>query len=338
MAERAIAALQRLRPDSAEAHLALAAHVYTAYRDYDRARAELALAGRRLPNEPLVSELTGYIDRRQGRWEEALRELRRASELDPRNFFILQQISLACENMRLFPEAIEAMDRVLAIAPNDPGSQVVRAGLELESRADIAPVQKVIKKLLEEQPDTATGIAGNWHYLALCLRDAGEGKRALAAMTSDGCRQEGLPLPKMWCEGLTDRSVNDEKGAREAFTKARAEIEKLVNAQPDYAEALFVLGLIDAGLGRKEDAIAEGERAIALMPVNRDAINGGLMQGYLAIIYAWTGQKDRAFAQLKKAVTIPNDVCYGQLKLHPYWDPLRGDPRFDEIVTATAPK
>ena len=94
---------------------------------------------------------------------------------------------------------------------------------------------------------------------------------------------------------------------------------------------------MDSGLGRKEEAIREGERAVQLLPAGKDAINGGLLLEYLAVIYAWTGETDRALQQLEIVTKIPCDVSYGQLRLHPYWDPLRGDPRFDKIVQSLAP-
>ena len=140
---------------------------------------------------------------------------------------------------------------------------------------------------------------------------------------------EGFVFPKGWFEGLVRRAEGDSPGAKQAFTAARAEIEKIVREQPDYAQALGLLGLIDAGLDRKEDAIREGERAMALLPLEKDAINGALLSEYLAIIYAWVGETDRALKQLAIAVRTPGDLSFGQLKLRPVWDPLRNDPRFD---------
>jgi len=337
LAQAAIERALKLGPNSGEAHLALAAHLYTLL-DYDRARQELAVAKRALPNEPLVFELTGYIDRRQGRWEECIRNLKRAQELDPRNFFNLQQIALAYEDMRYFADAIASLDRALTLVPKDPGTRAQRAVANLEWRADTNPLHKVIRKIIGEDPSAAGGIADRWLCLALCERDHDAAINALAVMTGDGCRNEGVPLPRTWCEGVAARARGDDMAARAAFTSARFQIEKIVLEQPDYAEAICVLGLVDAGLGRKEEAIREGRRAVELLPVTKDAINGALLIEYLAIIYAWTGEKDRAIEELALAARIPSDVSYGQLSLHPYWDPLRGDPRFDKIVASLAPK
>jgi serine/threonine protein kinase/Tfp pilus assembly protein PilF len=337
MAESAINTAMQLRPESGEAHLALAAHLYTCL-DFNGARRELEKAGNALPNEPLVFELRGYIDRRQNRWDQAIENLRRALVLDPRNFFILQQISIAYEKLRRFDEMATALDQALLLVPKDPGTRAQRASVELEQRADTKPLHAVLQAIIAEDPNAVGGLAQTWLYLALCERDHDAAMRALSVMTADGCRMEGIPLPRGWCEGVAARARGDLEAANAAFKSARAGIEKIVLEQPDYAEALCVLGLLDAGLGHKEDGLREGRRAVELLPVTKDAINGALVIEYLAVIHAWTGEKDRALEQLAIAARIPSDASYGQLLLHPYWDPLRGDPRFKKIVASLAPK
>jgi tetratricopeptide (TPR) repeat protein len=133
---------------------------------------------------------------------------------------------------------------------------------------------------------------------------------------------------------------NDEHNAQLAFTAARAEQEKTVQAQPDYGPAWCALGVIDAALGRKEEALREGRRALELLPVEKDSGNGVLMIQYLAMIAAWVGEKDLACEQLATAVRYPSGLylTYGQLKLMPDWDPLRGEPCFEKIVASLAPK
>jgi hypothetical protein len=133
--------------------------------------------------------------------------------------------------------------------------------------------------------------------------------------------------------------TQDDAKARLSFTAARAEQEKLVGTHPDDAGAISVLGLIDAALGRKEDALREGRRAVELLPVEKDVLNGTRMVAGLARIAASVGDKDLACEHLAHASRLPNAiVTYGQLKLLPWWDPLRGDPCFEEIVASLAPK
>jgi TolB-like protein/Flp pilus assembly protein TadD len=337
MAETAINTAMQLRPDSGDAHLALAAHLYTSL-DFDGARRELEKAGAVLPNEPLVFELKGYIDRRQNRWEQAIENLRRAQALDPRNFFILQQISLACENLRRFDEMASALDQALVLVPKDPGTRTQRASVELERQADTKSLHSVLQAILAEDFNAASGLAQTWLYLALCERDHDAAAQALSMMTADGCRMEGIPLPRSWCEGVAARARGDMQAAYAAFNSARAGLQKIVLEQPDYPEGSCALGMIEAGLGHKQEAVHLGRHAVELLPVSKDAINGALLIEYLALIYAWTGEKDLALEQLSIAAKIPSDVSYGQLRLHPYWDPLRGDPRFEKIVASLAPK
>ena len=128
---------------------------------------------------------------------------------------------------------------------------------------------------------------------------------------------------------------------RTAFEAAHAQQEKIVQAQPDYGPALCVLGLIDAALGRKDLALDEGRRAIALTPLEKDVYSSILVLQYFAITAAWAGEKELAVQQLEAGLRAPAAslmLSYGALKLHPVWDPLRDDPRFEKIVESLAPK
>jgi TolB-like protein/tRNA A-37 threonylcarbamoyl transferase component Bud32 len=338
LAETAIQTVCRLRPTSGETHLALAQHLYWAYRDYDRARQELAVAQRTLPNESRIPLMAGFIDRRQGHWEKSIEEMNRALELDPRDFSILQQISISYEGLRQYKEMAAALDRALAIAPKDIPTRVRRAWVDLVWRADPKPLHTTIDTILKEDPTAAPVLVDRWILLALRERDPVAAERAMAAMPTDGCYDDNIPFPNSWCQGLAAQLRGDESAARTAFTNARKELEKTVRDQPNYGAALCALGVVDAVLGNKRDAIREGERAVELMPVSKSAIEGPLLIKNLAVIYAWTGEKDRAIERLAEIAKLPNDISYGHLRLNPLWDPLRGDSRFEAIITSLAPK
>jgi serine/threonine-protein kinase len=338
LADAAIQSLRRLRPDAGETHLALARHLYFGYRDYDRARQELSAAQRDLPNNSEAFLLAAYIDRRQGRWGDSTRNFEHASALDPRNTAILQQLSLSYESLRGYADAVAVLDRALTIAPNDITLRTQRARVALRSQGDTKPLHTTIETVVSENPNAAPVVAGEWLLLALYERDAEAAQRALAAMPPGGCYDASIPFPNTWCEGLSARMRGDQRAAQAAFTNAREELAKMVRNQPDYAEGLCALGVIDAVLGNKEDAIREGRRAVELIPVGKSAIEGPLLIKHLAAIYAWTGDKGRAFEQLDKAVHLPGYLSYGELRLHPIWNPLRGDPRFEKIVASLAPK
>jgi len=338
LADSAIQSLTRLRPDSGEAHLALANHLYLGYLDYDHAREELKLAQQSLPNDPLVFEILGYIDRRQGRWAESTKNLERAIELDPQNRGFLKQLADSYVCLRQYADAERVLDRVIALAPKDSSMRAYRASIELEWHADPHPLSSTIRAIIAEDSREAQNIAELWLKVSLCERDFDGARRALAALPIAGCYYDTIPFPRSWCEGVAARMRGDTAAAHAAFAKTRAETAKLIADQPDYAEALCVLGMADAALGNKEDAIREGRRAVELTPVSKNAIAGPSLIECLALIDAWTGEKDLALHQLAVAVSTPGFLSYGELRLHPYWDPLRGDPRFEKIVASLAPK
>jgi TolB-like protein/class 3 adenylate cyclase/Tfp pilus assembly protein PilF len=340
LAEVAVQAAFRLRPDAGEAHLARAEHLYRGYLDYDGAVAELEVARRTLPNDARVFELTGYILRRQGKHEEALHNLERALELDPRNFLTLQQIALSYLNLRRYADEAAILDRALSIKPDDVETKVTRALIPLDQRADTRPLHQTLDEIRAKDPDAIKSVADSWFNCALAERDATAATNALLTLGENYFGNDAVHLRRAFGEGLVARMTKDEAKARSAFTAARTQEEKMVQAQPDYGPALCVLGLIDAGLGRKEDALREGRRSIDLLPVKKDSINGAHMIEYFAIIAAWVGEKELACEELTKAEQLPGygTITYGQLKLMPYWDPLRGDPRFEKIVNSLAPK
>jgi TolB-like protein/class 3 adenylate cyclase len=338
MADAALQSILRINSLSGEAHLAMAQHSYWGYRDYDRARLELAKAQQLLPNDPLIPLLTGYIDRREGGLEKSTKEMERALELDPRNVFILQQISFNYESLRRFREMAQVLDRVLRVTPKDVNTRVQRAKVDLAWRGDTRPLHLAIDTIIAEDSSVASTLASQWIDLAFCERDFSAATRALAAAPPNGIDADGFQLPNAWYEGLIARFRGDESDARKAFRAARIDVEKTVREQPQYAEPLSLLGMIDAALGSKEDAIREGTSATDLLPVSKDSRVGAVLIENLAAIYAWTGEKALSCERLESLVRIPSDVNYGGLKLRPEWDPLRGDPRFEKIVAELAPR
>jgi TolB-like protein/Tfp pilus assembly protein PilF len=341
-AEAALQAATRLRPDASETHLARAQYLYFGPRDYAGALAELESARRALPNDPRIFELTGYILRRRGQQEEGLRNLERAIELDPRNFDTLQQIALSYQGLRRTAESIAAFDRALVIVPDNIETRVNRSQVYLYWKADTRPLHQTIDSILAQSPGAIVRVADNWFLCALAERDPTAAERALVALGDNPWWGDAaILLSRSFGEGLLARMMKDEARARAAFAAARAEQEKIVQAQPDFGPSLCVLGLVDAALGRKESALEEGRRAIALLPMEKDVINGSRVIQYFALIAAWAGEKDLAVQQLEFGLRTPvasDALSYGALKLLPFWDPLRGDPRFEEIVASLAPK
>jgi len=337
LADTAMRTALQLRPQAGETHLAMAAHLYYGYLDSDGARRELDFARPLLPNEAFVFQLGAFIARRQGRWEEAAHQFERALEVDPRNIYTLEQVAFLYQDLRRYADVAVALDKVLAIVPDKFTARMQRAAVELDWHAETKPLHEAIRATLASKPEAAAEIADVWLLLALCERDQTEASRALAALGTDACRDQHIVFPRSWCEGQVARLGGDTNGARQAFDSGKSELEKIVRNQPAYAEGLCALGVLDATLGNKEKAIEEGRRAVELLPVTKDSINGALAIQYLAVIYAWTGEKDLAFEQLEMVTRLPGGPSYGYLRRHPLWDPLRNDPRFEKIVSTLAP-
>jgi TolB-like protein/Tfp pilus assembly protein PilF len=340
LAQAAIDAASRLRPDAGETHLARAGHLYYGHRDYSGALAELEIAGKTLLNDSRLFELKGYIERRRpgGSQEEALRNLERAIELDPRNFSLLEQAAISCEYLARYSDGEAILTRMLAIRPNDLKIKAARAALEVDWKADIRPLHQLIDEARSKDPRTLQGIAEYWLACALTERDPVAAANALNALGENGFGNNIPIYSSHFMQGLIARMTKDDAKASAAFTAAHSEQEKLVRADPDDAGALCVLGLIDAGLGRKEEALSEGRRAVELLPVEKDATNGIRVIGVLANIAAWVGDNNLACEQLAIATGSRHEISYGELKLLPFWDPLRGDPCFEKIVASLAPR
>jgi TolB-like protein/DNA-binding winged helix-turn-helix (wHTH) protein/Tfp pilus assembly protein PilF len=336
-AEAALEAASRMRPNAGETHLARARNLYWGYLDYNGALAELDIARQSLPNDSQIPELTGYVERRQGQWEKSIQSLQRALELDPRNFDILQQLALSYGDLARYAEEQSVLDRALGIQPNDAATKAMNASVDLDWKADTRPMHELINEIRVKDAAALQGVADFWLTCALAERDPASASNALALLGENALGDGPIQFSRKFMEGLNARMVNDDTKARLAFTAARAEQEKLVQAQPNYGPPLVVLGLIDAALGRKEEAVREGRHAIELVPIEKDAVVGRIIATYFAMIAAWVGDNAVACEQLAGAVGYTSSLSYGQLKLMPWWDPLRGDPCFEKVVASLAP-
>ena len=258
-------------------------------------------------------------------------------------FLPLQQIALSYQSLGRYGEAIAALDRALSIVPDNVETRAARAQFELFWKADTRPLHQTIDSILAQGPSAIAPGADVWFQCALAERDSAAAERALVAVGDNPCwgAESPILLSRSFGEGLLARMTKDEARARAAFEAARTQQEKIVQAQPDYGPTLCVLAMIDAALEHKDVALEEGRRAIALTPMEKDIYNGSCVVQYFAITAAWSGEKELALQQLETGLRAPMAsllLSYGALKLLPFWDPLRGDPRFEQIVASLAPK
>jgi TolB-like protein/Flp pilus assembly protein TadD len=339
LGERSVRAAVRLQPDSGETHLAQAIHFYWGYLNYDRAREELAKAQHALPNNARIFQFLGLIDRRQGRWDEAIRNGEHALDLDPRNVDVIGDLRDTYFYLRKYKEAIAVSDRALALEPRSAFFRTYPAWVGVNADADMAPLRAVVNAIEAEGPSSPAEVAPISFHLALWERDPAAAARAFANIPSESyISQADYRVPRAWHEGLLAKLRQDAPAAHAAFMAARAETEKLVRAQPGNARPLSALAIIDAELGEKDKAVQEGRTACDMLPVAKDAIRGVQLITNLARIYAFTGEKDLALKELDTVSKLPYGPTYGELRLDPEWDSLRGDPRFEKIVASLAPK
>ena len=334
LADAAVQAAFRLRPDAGEAHLARARHLYQGYLNYDAALSELEIARRTLPNDSRVVELIGYIARRKGRWDESTRNLEQAVAFDPRNAGILRQLVTANYHyFRRFEDTKAAWERIVAIDPEDVAARIGAAGVEVYRDGNPQSFCDAIEAATSAGKATDS-LAKDRLLCAIDQRDATRAREILKTLGPDPIRfaSDNVLFNRPFVEGVVARMGSDEGAAQRAFEAARTEQERVLAVQPDYAPGLCVLGLIDAALGRKEEALREGRRAVELLPPEKDAIQGTAMLKYLAIITAWVGETNEACGQVAALLPRPSTINYGELKLLPLWDPLRGALCFERLL------
>jgi TolB-like protein/class 3 adenylate cyclase/Tfp pilus assembly protein PilF len=342
LAQTAVDAAVRLRPEAGETHLAQALHRYCGYRDFAGAREQLALARKTLPNNAQVFRLLGLINRRGGRWEDSNRNLERALELDPRNRDY--HVELGVESyvlQRRFADATRVLQRLAALRPGAPGPQISLRWIEVDRNANLEPIKQLIDSLLAGPTAREAVVAESALELAFVRNDPEAAERALMLLSPDPTKPiywYGYWHPRSYFLGRIALLRKDAKGAAIAFESARGEIAAVLSPQPDNGKALMVLATIDSYLGRHQDALREARRACEIRSIESDALTGPGFLANLAEMESRAGERDTALGHLALLAGIPSPITYGNLKLNPAWEPLRGEPRFEALVAKLAPK
>ncbi|HJX82291.1 MAG TPA: FlgO family outer membrane protein, partial [Candidatus Udaeobacter sp.] len=338
MADAAVKAALRLRPDSAEAHFTRADYYFRCLRDYDRAQEELVIARPGLPNSSPFFILSGYITRRRNHFADAERDFSTAFALDPRNPNAYNLLADTYVLQRRFPEALHVYDNVLSAGEQAPIVRFRRASATLSWTGDTGPFRDILTKYPDMEFGGGQTPARVW--MAMLDGNYAEAERVLTASPRQDFQDIDFSFyyPKSWYQAMIARAKGDSQRAASAFRECREILAQRLIIKPEHARTIAVLAQVDAGLGQKDLAIREAQHAIDLMPISKDIYDGALVLEGLAQVYAWSGDRDHAIELLQKLVSMPGYTNYGRLKLHPLWSPLRGDPRFEKIVSALAPK
>ena len=343
-ADAAIDRALRLRPDLPEAHLTYAYHLYFCYRDYERARVQLAISKPELPNNSDATELPAFIDRRQGHFEKAVQEFREALALDPRNPNPISDLAFTLYAMREFRASEEVYDQLINRVPDQPMLKIQKEWfITFMKTGDDSAVRSAVAEL---PPSTATdrGVSSLNIGFALNDRDWPKAKQLLEQVKGGeiGGEDDGnfgyatVPVPAGCYSILLARLQGENPDANPSFAEAREQLSQRVRASPGNALLLSALGIVDALLARKEDSIKEARRAVEILPISKDAMDGPGVLANLAVVYAWTGEPDLAFEQLGVLAKTPAGVYYGQLKADQLWTPIRNDPRFEKLLAELA--
>ena len=336
--EQAAATALRLQPNLGEAHMARALWLYRGARNYPEARKELAIARTALPNDAELPLLLSYMDRREGRWLEARANQEKATSLDPSNFTIVADQLVLYDRLRLYREEIRTADAGIVSLPSSADyfrlmkAQIyLEAGQSKETRAILAKlpagydpggattVTRVNAALYDAHPDEAAAILAGFHG------DEYPGPT-------------GEMVPRVWLEAFISRAAGDGERARTALAVARDTAAASVAQHPDDPAAMALLGLADAGLGHKEDALREGRRAVEMLPISTDAMDGPPLVGTLALICAWVGEPEAAMDHLSALKRMPGGPDHGQLRYDPAWSVLRERKDFQTMLTQLEPR
>ena len=335
LAERARAAAARalaLAPDRPEGHAALGDYYRRIPRDYARALDEYAQGERQSPSNAELYRGIAQAEQALGRWEPALQHLRQAQRLDPRSVVVANVLTPALLWAREYPEALESVDRWIALAPGSPASYETKAMIRL-SQGDLTGAKAILEAPPTEVPITRlVAYFATYYELFWILTD--EQQQLLLRLApgefDDDRGSWGLALAG------TAALRGDARLARAYGDSARIALEEQLRAAPEDAQLHVLLGTALAYLGRKADAIREGERGVALLPISKDAGNGPYMQHQLARIYIMVGEPEKALDQLEPLLRIPYYLSPGWLRLDPTFDPLRKHPRFQKLVESTS--
>jgi TolB-like protein/thioredoxin-like negative regulator of GroEL len=331
----------QLRPELGDAHLALGYHYYYGYRDYERAKRELAIAARATPNDAEVWDGLAAVSRREGKWDDAIANFERARQLDPHNAAVLWNLGETYSSRGRFDDARRTFAEGLSIKPDAHLFALAQAATELKQNGDPRALRAAVRKIPGEF-DPGGAVTTIALRLSLIERDYDEAERVLRVSSRHEYNDQGIGgtaacldgygFPKSWYEGLIARGRGQADLAQQMFESARTATEACVWRSPEDAKAKVMLGLIDAMIGRKEEALREGRRAMELLPIAKDAYDGPIIATNLAVIYAQVGEHDLAIEQLAPLMEAPNGPTRALLRIEPEWDALRNNARFNKLV------
>ncbi|HTD15195.1 MAG TPA: TIR domain-containing protein [Chthoniobacterales bacterium] len=342
LADTAMSRALALEPDLPEVHLAYAEHLYRCYRDYERARDQLAIAMRGLPNDAQAIGLGALIDRRQGQWEKAVQEFKDAITRDPQNSAFVQNLASTLYGLRQFRAAEQMYDRLIELRPDEPIVKAEKAvAISYFATGDDTAVKAALAAFPASMADDRAALSVHL-WFAFVDRDWTQVKEYIEKLNGGDDQGDfayaGATVPAGCYSILLSRLQGEQTDASTHFATTREQLDQRVQKAPANGPLLSQLAVVDALLNQKETAIAEAKHAAELLPISKDSAVGPQIQVNLAVVYAWTNELDLAFETLNSSAKVPNGIFYGALKRDPYWEPLRQDPRYEKLLAELAPR
>ena len=338
-AKRALENAQRLEPNSTETLLALGYYQYHVLRDYGPAKTTFDRVGKMLPSNSEVPYALGLVTRREGHWEQSIAYYEQALALDPRNVELLMEAGRTYTMVRRFPAALKLYDRVLDITPNDPYVMALKASV-YQAQGNLQEAAKCLSEINERSPSSDAFVA---KIAQLQLeRDYGEAVRLLQTRLAQfhfGSEFEKGRVQDWFVEAHF--LLGDTAGVKVTAQAARNTFEQLYRDQPDNADIALYLSRIYAAMGERNLALKTAERAIMLVPRAKDAVDGPAYEENLALIQTIVGENSHAISTITQLLQTPYGlsppITPALLKLDPFWDPLRSDPRFQKLCEQNQP-
>ncbi|HKP04243.1 MAG TPA: tetratricopeptide repeat protein [Chthoniobacterales bacterium] len=327
-----------LSPDLGEGHLAFGLYYYWAEANYEKALEEFRIAAAALPNDSDIGYFRAAILRRQGQFKENLELLKTTQAVDPGNVHVALEIAFTYAILHDWPQAARAYDRVVTLAPESANYKINRAYIDFYSTGKTAPLKAVLAQISPGIDPAGLVTRARWD-LAMIERDFAAAEMAMSSCPLDVFESNGLPTPKSFYRGCVALARGDLAATQTQFAAALPDFEKAVQEAPGNGVRHANLGLLYSFMGRKEEAIREGRRAVELLPESKDAVDGPWVNGFLAMIYARTGDADSALPLLERLLATPGQVdntncCItaSDLRSRWQWDPIRNDPRFQKLL------
>jgi len=330
----------RLQPNLAEAHLALGQCAYWLDEDYERALAEFGAAVTLSPSDAEIGRLIASIKRRQGKWQESLQEYERVQKTDPQNPNTVRELVFTNTAQRRWPEAARWAMQMRTMAPASLVAKIQSGYVDFWWKGDTGPLKSMLSQVPAGTDPDGSVTSCRWD-VAMIDRDFGSARNVL--QKSDLNEISYTPsgaTPKSFLQGLIELAEGRQADAQKLFELARPSFEKAAEEAPLSADRHANLGWFYAFAGRKDDAIREGRRAVELKPESKDAVDGAIMNCYLALIYVRVGEKELAIPLIERLLKTPGavdsvdySITVNDLKHRWEWDPIRNDPRFQKLVS-----